>query len=109
MSISLVILAAGQGTRMNSDLPKVLHPVAGAPLVAHALAAGRALEPVRVVVVAGHGSDAVRRALAEAEEDVTVVEQTEQRGTAPTRGPARARRGHGRGVGVWGYLGPPLK
>ena len=90
MSISLVILAAGQGTRMNSDLPKVLHPLAGAPLVAHALTAGRALDPAQVVVVAGHGADAVRAALAEIDDSVTVVEQAEQRGTAHAVAQARA-------------------
>jgi bifunctional UDP-N-acetylglucosamine pyrophosphorylase / glucosamine-1-phosphate N-acetyltransferase len=47
MPVSLIILAAGQGTRMNSDLPKVLHKVAAAPLLHHAMQAGRALEPVR--------------------------------------------------------------
>ena len=60
MAIALIVLAAGQGTRMNSDLPKVLHRLGAAPLVAHALAAGRALEPERVIVVAGHGAEAGR-------------------------------------------------
>ena len=53
MQVSLIILAAGQGTRMNSDLPKVLHKVAAAPLLHHAMAAGRALEPALTVVVVG--------------------------------------------------------
>ena len=61
MQVSLVILAAGQGTRMNSDLPKVLHKVAAAPLLHHAMAAGRALEPARTVVVVGHGAEEVAR------------------------------------------------
>ena len=53
MSTALVILVAGKGTRMNSELPKVLHPIAQAPMLAHAMRAGSALEPERVVVVAG--------------------------------------------------------
>ena len=61
MSVSLVILAAGQGTRMNSDLPKVLHKVAGAPLLHHAMQAGAALAPEKVIVVAGHGAEAVSK------------------------------------------------
>ena len=44
MAIAVIVLAAGQGTRMNSDLPKVLHPLGAAPLVAHALAAAASLE-----------------------------------------------------------------
>ena len=55
MSFSIVILAAGQGTRMNSDRPKVLHEVAGAPLIHHAMLSAAALEPARTVIVAGHG------------------------------------------------------
>ena len=81
MSIALIVLAAGQGTRMNSDLPKVLHRLGGAPLVAHALRAGRALEPARVVVVAGHGAERVTRALAAHDPEADVVLQTEQLGT----------------------------
>ena len=66
MSTALVILAAGKGTRMNSDLPKVLHEVAGAPMLVHAIGSGLALEPSRVIVVAGHGAEAVAKAAEEA-------------------------------------------
>lgn len=82
MSIALVILAAGKGTRMNSDLPKVLHPVANAPMLIHALQAGQALAPERILVVAGHGFDAVQSAVAAHNPDAQVVLQEEQKGTA---------------------------
>lgn len=59
MSLNVVILAAGQGKRMQSDLPKVLHPLAGRPLLAHVLDTARALTPSRIVVVYGHGGDRV--------------------------------------------------
>ncbi|TQS72406.1 bifunctional UDP-N-acetylglucosamine diphosphorylase/glucosamine-1-phosphate N-acetyltransferase GlmU [Rhodobacteraceae bacterium] len=81
MANALIILAAGQGTRMNSDTPKVLHPVGRAPLVAHALAAGRALEPERIVVVTGHGAQAVEVAVAEWAPQAECVLQSEQLGT----------------------------
>lgn len=81
MRIALVILAAGKGTRMKSDLPKVLHRIAHAPMLAHAMQAGAALEPDKTVVVAGHGFDAVRAAALEIDEAAIVVEQTEQHGT----------------------------
>lgn len=81
MSTALVILAAGKGTRMNSDLPKVLHPIAQAPMLEHAMSAGRALEPERIVVVAGHGAEAVRAAVADIDESAEVVLQEEQLGT----------------------------
>lgn len=81
MSAALVILAAGKGTRMESDLPKVLHRIAGAPMLWHAMRAGAALEPERTVVVAGHGFDAVAAAARDHDPDVTVVEQAEQLGT----------------------------
>ncbi|MGH1329943.1 MAG: bifunctional UDP-N-acetylglucosamine diphosphorylase/glucosamine-1-phosphate N-acetyltransferase GlmU [Paracoccaceae bacterium] len=89
MPKALIILAAGQGTRMQSDLPKVLHKVAGAPLFAHALASGAALEPERIVLVAGHGAEAVRAAALEIDPEITVVVQQEQLGTAHAVAQAR--------------------
>ena len=82
MSIALIVLAAGKGTRMNSDLPKVLHPVAGEALLVHAIASGAALAPAHTVVVAGHGAEAVRTAVAAHDPEAQVVLQTEQLGTA---------------------------
>ncbi|OWJ78797.1 bifunctional UDP-N-acetylglucosamine diphosphorylase/glucosamine-1-phosphate N-acetyltransferase GlmU [Haematobacter genomosp. 1] len=82
MATALIVLAAGQGTRMNSDLPKVLHEVGGAPLVVHALLSAAPLEPERSVVVTGHGGAAVARVVAEFDEHVRTVEQAEQLGTA---------------------------
>lgn len=81
MAIALIVLAAGQGTRMNSDLPKVLHRIGAAPLIAHALAAGRVLDPERVIVVAGHGADRVTGAVAKIDPEAEVVLQAEQLGT----------------------------
>ena len=81
MSVSLIVLAAGMGTRMNSDLPKVLHHVAAAPLLHHALAAGRSLDPSRIVVVTGHGAEEVAAAARALDEEVRIVRQKEQLGT----------------------------
>ncbi|MGB5869558.1 MAG: NTP transferase domain-containing protein, partial [Albidovulum sp.] len=81
MASALIILAAGQGTRMNSDLPKVLHKVAGAPLLVHAMRAGAQLEPEHCIVVAGHGSDLVTAAAKAYDATTKVVLQTEQLGT----------------------------
>jgi bifunctional UDP-N-acetylglucosamine pyrophosphorylase/glucosamine-1-phosphate N-acetyltransferase len=81
MPTAVIVLAAGQGTRMKSDLPKVLHPLAGAPLVAHALAVARSLDPERIVVVVGHGGEAVAAAAREIDDRVAVVTQAEQKGT----------------------------
>ncbi|WP_071673633.1 bifunctional UDP-N-acetylglucosamine diphosphorylase/glucosamine-1-phosphate N-acetyltransferase GlmU [Nioella nitratireducens] len=78
---AVVILAAGQGTRMNSDLPKVLHRIAGAPLVVHAMEAAAALDPSRMIVVTGHGADKVEKAVTAHEEAAVCVRQTEQLGT----------------------------
>ncbi len=82
MSVSLVILAAGQGSRMASDLPKVLHLLAGAPLVVHAMRAGQSLDPDRVVVIVGHGVNDVAQAVHEENPDAQIVVQSEQLGTA---------------------------
>ncbi|MCB1333843.1 MAG: bifunctional UDP-N-acetylglucosamine diphosphorylase/glucosamine-1-phosphate N-acetyltransferase GlmU [Roseivivax sp.] len=82
MSTALVILAAGKGTRMESDLPKVLHKIAGAPMLVHAMMAGATLEPEHTVIVAGHGAEAVSAAARAHDEHVSVVLQTEQLGTA---------------------------
>jgi bifunctional UDP-N-acetylglucosamine pyrophosphorylase/glucosamine-1-phosphate N-acetyltransferase len=82
MPVSLIILAAGQGTRMNSDLPKVLHKVGAAPLLHHAMQAGRALEPEVTVVVTGHGAEAVAKSARAFDEDAQTVVQAEQMGTA---------------------------
>jgi bifunctional UDP-N-acetylglucosamine pyrophosphorylase/glucosamine-1-phosphate N-acetyltransferase len=79
MKLNVVILAAGQGKRMNSRLPKVLHPLAGRPLLTHVIATARALSPKKIVVVVGHGSDAVRNAIAAP--DIEFALQAEQRGT----------------------------
>ncbi|MCE8421503.1 NTP transferase domain-containing protein, partial [Rhodovulum sulfidophilum] len=69
-------------SRMNSDLPKVLHPLGAAPMLHHALRAGQSLEPERVVVVAGHGAEAVAKAARAFDESIEVVVQAEQLGTA---------------------------
>ena len=78
--MNVVILAAGQGKRMRSDLPKVLHQLAGMPLLAHVITAARALKPTRIVVVYGHGGERVREAFA-ADADVAWVRQEPQLGT----------------------------
>ena len=78
--MNVVILAAGQGKRMHSDLPKVLHQLAGMPLLAHGITAARALKPTRIVVVYGHGGERVREAFA-ADADVAWVRQEPQLGT----------------------------
>ncbi|HEX5049433.1 MAG TPA: bifunctional UDP-N-acetylglucosamine diphosphorylase/glucosamine-1-phosphate N-acetyltransferase GlmU [Gammaproteobacteria bacterium] len=79
MPVSVVILAAGQGKRMNSALPKVLQPLAGRPMLAHVLASARALEPAAIHVVYGHGGDAVKAAFPDA--DVQWALQAKQLGT----------------------------
>ena len=78
--LSVVILAAGQGKRMKSDLPKVLQPVAGRPILKHVIDAARALDPAAIHVVYGHGGDRVRDAL-KGEQGVSWVLQAERLGT----------------------------
>ena len=81
MSVALIILAAGQGSRMNSALPKVLHPIAGAPMLHHAIAAGNTIKPDHVIVVAGVGADQVTASAKSFDATVQVVLQHEQLGT----------------------------
>lgn len=79
MSLDVVILAAGQGTRMRSARPKVLHRLAGKPMVRHVIDTARGLEADRLHVVVGHGADQVRETLADCE--VRFCLQAEQKGT----------------------------
>lgn len=77
--LEVIILAAGQGSRMKSSLPKVLHPLAGQPLIAHVLATARTLQADRLHVVVGHGAEAVQAAVAAP--DVSCHVQEQQLGT----------------------------
>jgi bifunctional UDP-N-acetylglucosamine pyrophosphorylase/glucosamine-1-phosphate N-acetyltransferase len=86
----LVILAAGKGTRMESDLPKVLHKIGGAPLLHHAMLSASALEPERTIVVTGHGADLVEAAAQDFDADAIAVRQDEQLGTAHAVAQAKA-------------------
>jgi bifunctional UDP-N-acetylglucosamine pyrophosphorylase/glucosamine-1-phosphate N-acetyltransferase len=79
MKLAVVILAAGQGKRMKSSLPKVLQPLAGLPLLGHVVSRARALDPASLHVVYGHGGDAVRAAFAN--EPIEWALQAEQLGT----------------------------
>jgi bifunctional UDP-N-acetylglucosamine pyrophosphorylase/glucosamine-1-phosphate N-acetyltransferase len=79
MPLDVIVLAAGQGKRMRSALAKVLHPLAGRPMLGHVLASARTLAPRKIVVVHGHGAEQVRSAFKES--DVAWALQTEQLGT----------------------------
>jgi bifunctional UDP-N-acetylglucosamine pyrophosphorylase / glucosamine-1-phosphate N-acetyltransferase len=90
MANAVIILGAGLGTRMNSDLPKVLHPIAGAPMLVHAMQAAAVLDPARRVVVAGYEAAQVEKAALAHDPDVTVVVQAEQLGTGHAVAQAQA-------------------
>jgi bifunctional UDP-N-acetylglucosamine pyrophosphorylase/glucosamine-1-phosphate N-acetyltransferase len=79
LKLGVVILAAGQGKRMNSDLPKVLQPLAGRPLLSHVVDCARSLKPDSIHVVYGHGGDQVRTSIGEL--PAGWVHQPEQLGT----------------------------
>lgn len=81
MSVALIILGAGKGTRMNSELPKVVHPIAGAPMLVHAMRAGATLDPAHTVIVAGHGADTVTKVTHAYDDEAKIVLQNEQLGT----------------------------
>ena len=78
--VHLVVLAAGKGTRLKSARPKVLHNVAGAPMIAHVLGGARSTRPRSIIVVVGHQADAVKSALT-GEPGLTFVVQEPQLGT----------------------------
>jgi bifunctional UDP-N-acetylglucosamine pyrophosphorylase / glucosamine-1-phosphate N-acetyltransferase len=78
-ALQVVVLAAGQGKRMRSDLPKVLHPLGGTPLLAHVLASAQALSPARLCIVVGHGAPEIRSRFAGP--DLFWAIQNEQLGT----------------------------
>src|SRR6185437_464712 len=84
-SLAVLILAAGKGTRLRSLKPKVLHPIANRPMIAHVLAAAEALTPSRLVAVIGPGMDEVAKAAAPAK----VAVQQDQRGTGDAVNAAR--------------------
>ncbi|MCB1673773.1 MAG: bifunctional UDP-N-acetylglucosamine diphosphorylase/glucosamine-1-phosphate N-acetyltransferase GlmU [Moraxellaceae bacterium] len=80
MELSVVILAAGKGTRMKSVLPKVMQPLAGKPLLAHVLATAQQLQSKRTIVVYGHGGDVVQQHFVH-QKNVAWALQAEQKGT----------------------------
>lgn len=78
---AVVVLAAGEGTRMRSATPKVMHPICGRSLIGHALATSRALEPDHLVVVVGHGRELVAEHLTALDPGAVIAVQAEQKGT----------------------------
>ncbi|MEO6118660.1 MAG: bifunctional UDP-N-acetylglucosamine diphosphorylase/glucosamine-1-phosphate N-acetyltransferase GlmU [Methylotenera sp.] len=77
--LNIVVLAAGKGTRMHSNLPKVLHEVGGKPILGHVIDCAKALNPQKIIVVYGYGGEIVREAFSH--ENITWVNQAEQLGT----------------------------
>ncbi|GAB3262184.1 bifunctional UDP-N-acetylglucosamine diphosphorylase/glucosamine-1-phosphate N-acetyltransferase GlmU [Chitinimonas naiadis] len=101
MSLNVIILAAGQGKRMNSRLPKVLQPIAGKPMLGHVLDAGRALAAERLVVVYGHGGEQVLSAF-QGQADIRWALQAEQLGTGHAVAQALPECGEGVGLILYG-------
>ncbi len=81
MNLAVLVLAAGKGTRMESDLPKVLHPLLGRPLVAHVLDAARTLLPTRLICIVGHRAELVEAEVLRSHPEVEFVNQGEMLGT----------------------------
>ena len=98
--LDIVILAAGKGTRMHSQIPKVLHPLAGKPMVQHVLETAAGLQPDRTHVVIGHGADQLREALAE--QPVTFAVQAEQKGTGHAVAQTLKQLGSGKVLVLYG-------
>ncbi|TDV91646.1 bifunctional UDP-N-acetylglucosamine pyrophosphorylase/glucosamine-1-phosphate N-acetyltransferase [Halomonas alkaliantarctica] len=104
--LDIVILAAGKGTRMHSQIPKVLHTLAGKPMVQHVLDTALGLQPDRTHVVIGHGADQLREALAE--NAVQFAVQAEQKGTGHAVAQALEQLGSGKVLILYGDV-PLLK
>lgn len=98
--LDVVILAAGKGTRMRSRHPKVLHLLAGKPMLDHVLDTAEALDPTRIQVVVGHGADQLRDALSQRE--LSLATQTEQKGTGHAVMQAQAGLGNGKVLILYG-------
>ena len=98
--LDIVILAAGKGTRMHSQIPKVLHTLAGKPMVQHVLDTALGLQPDRTHVVIGHGADQLREALAE--NAVQFAVQAEQKGTGHAVAQALEQLGSGKVLILYG-------
>ena len=98
--LDIVILAAGKGTRMRSQIPKVLHPLAGKPMVQHVLDTASGLQPDRTHVVIGHGADQLREVLVE--KPVKFAVQAEQKGTGHAVAQALEQLGSGKVLILYG-------
>ncbi|UXZ53941.1 bifunctional UDP-N-acetylglucosamine diphosphorylase/glucosamine-1-phosphate N-acetyltransferase GlmU [Halomonas sp. 7T] len=98
--LDIVILAAGKGTRMRSQMPKVLHSLAGKPMVQHVLDTAAGLNPTRIHVVIGHGAEQLRASLAESA--VSFALQTEQKGTGHAVAQAQPQLGSGKVLVLYG-------
>ncbi len=105
---AVVVLAAGEGTRMRSATPKVLHEIGGRSLLGHAVAAAQALEPAHLVVVVGHGREPVIAHLADIAPDAGVAVQDQQLGTGHAVQCALAELPPLEGVVVVTYADTPL-
>jgi len=105
---AVVILAAGAGTRMKSQLPKVLHPICGASMLDHVLVAAREISPAEVIVVVGHGRRQVAAHLARSAPDARVVVQDWQGGTGHAVRTVTETVGLGLGTVVVTYGDTPL-
>ena len=70
MERSIVILAAGRGERMNSETPKVMHKIAGAPMIMHTLRTAKSLDPDRIIVITGYGAERVEQEISELEPEM---------------------------------------
>ncbi|MBD3626329.1 MAG: NTP transferase domain-containing protein, partial [Rhodobacteraceae bacterium] len=89
MTTAIIVLAAGQGTRMASDRPKVLHQIAHAPLLHHVMRAAAALNPARTVIVIGNGAESVADSARALDPRAETALQTERLGTAHAVAQAR--------------------